>query len=109
MGEKQKATGPSSMSSASSGQVRFIVTGMMCNACINTVRQAVGVLSEVQTITDTCLDSGLVEVEFRGAMSLQACIQRVCQAVDDVGFSVAQVYTIRDGNAELLGKPLESA
>merc|ERR1711892_251662 len=38
--EKQKATGTSSVSSTSSGQVRFIVTGMMCNACINTVRQA---------------------------------------------------------------------
>lgn len=106
--EKKSLNAASTSSSTSSGQVRFIVTGMSCGACINTVRQAVGVLSEVQSITDSCLESGLVDVEFRGSMALQACIQRVIQAVEDVGFDVSQVYTIRDGQAELLGKPLES-
>jgi copper chaperone CopZ len=92
-------------SPAVAARVRFIVSGMTCGDCVNTVRRVVEVLREVKCLTELSLESGLLEVEFHVASSLQdrlVCIQHVCGAVEGVGFVVSQVCSYRDGNTEVV-------
>lgn len=66
------------------------VSGMTCNACVDTVRRAVESIDEVDKVVELSLSSGRVVVNFQKPPKLpaQELVEKVCEAVEDVGFGV---------------------
>jgi len=66
---------------------RFEVTGMTCQSCCATVQRAVESLGTAYTVVELALHTGILEVVVDcrppdGA----SCAERVCGAIQDVGF-----------------------